>query len=147
MKNLNKYYWKHLWVTEPNSEGKSFLGLTQTALKYFLRISKLSYLEHFKTCYGIENNYRIEQFLREYVKLEEVQKGVEMEYERFCLKRGEPFCTMQTMEFDVELQAPVTMRVCGMHTDVSYFRKFLTADYYFEVEVLKPEELLLLHES
>lgn len=56
----------HSWITIPDHQtGLSKLGLTDYALKFFLRFSKMNISDYPKTKYGINNSTLIKLFLKE----------------------------------------------------------------------------------
>lgn len=56
-------------------------------------------------------------------------------------KQGEPFATLETVEFDVELLAPVDMRVFSCEFQIEWSHTILTAPYLFQVQALAPFQL------
>ena len=48
---------------------------------------------------------------------------------------------LETIEFDVELQAPVDLRMVEIEHYSYYFRHILSSEYYFKVEVLNLNQL------
>lgn len=54
----------HSWITTPDAKsGLSTLGLTDYALKFFLRFNKMDISDYPKTKYGINNSTLIKLFL------------------------------------------------------------------------------------
>lgn len=55
----------HSWITIPDPKtGFSKLGLTDYALKFFLRFNKMDISDYPKTKYGINNSTLINLFLK-----------------------------------------------------------------------------------
>jgi len=56
----------HTWITLPDAKTRfSKLGITDYALKYFLRFSKMDFSDFSKTKYGINNSTLINLFVKE----------------------------------------------------------------------------------
>lgn len=55
----------HLWITMPDRNGLSTLGMTDYALKFFLRFNKMDFNDYPKTKYGINNSTIIDLFIKE----------------------------------------------------------------------------------
>lgn len=55
----------HSWITIPDPKtGLSKLGLTDYAIKFFLRFNKLDFTDYKKTKYGMNNSTFINLFLK-----------------------------------------------------------------------------------
>jgi hypothetical protein len=45
---------------------------------------------------------------------------------------------LETLEFDVELQAPLDMRVVEINFNVEYYINLLSSPFYFRIDMLSP---------
>lgn len=59
-----------------------------------------------------------------------------MEYDRFAIRKDEPFSLLKTVEFDVQLAAPVEMRVIQMNFQIEYYEKIFEEEWLYRIEVL-----------
>lgn len=57
---MRKFIYQHQWLSFPDSQGISHLGLTQFAKDYFLRFQRVDHARYFPTSYGIANRYIID---------------------------------------------------------------------------------------
>ena len=110
---MKRFYRNHLWVSKPDSKGLSYLGLSPFIKDYFIRLKKIDYEEFFKIKYGLKYNFKNELFLERIGKKmrDEMMASEKIEYDRFAIQQDEPFCKLLTAEFDVQLAAPIEMRI------------------------------------
>jgi hypothetical protein len=61
---MRKLYRTHQFVTPPDANGVSYFGLSDFALKYFVRFHKLNFEKFPKTNYTLRNKVWIENFVK-----------------------------------------------------------------------------------
>ena len=96
---MKRFYRNHVWVSPPDQSGLSFFGISDFTKDHFLRLKKLNYEEYFKTNYGIKYPFRNQLFLEKIKNKpwEELKLNEQMEYDRFAIRRDEPFCELYTI--------------------------------------------------
>ena len=65
LQSLPKLYNSHIWITPPGTDGLSFLGISQYAKHYFVRLNKLDFETFPRTNFGIANKEKINVFIEE----------------------------------------------------------------------------------
>ena len=71
------------------------------------------------------------------INYDEMQVADQIEFDRFVIRKDEPFTILRAVEFDIEVSAPVQMRVLELNFDVDYYENIYKSEWIYKVEILQ----------